>query len=121
MERDASPIMNNKNSGKSDNWYVPLVHATQLGWLLVVFFVLFAITGISWLTAFSLFRLGLGLGGIGAALLLIARIPAYRLGHFFNFGPGSCPGIYRKIYFAAYVFIVPSIALLISTILCLRK
>jgi len=68
----------------------------------------------------TLFNLAVFLGGIGAVLLLIARIPLYRQHRFFTLGPRSLTGIYRRLYFTAYVFIVPSIVLLVLLLLAFR-
>lgn len=68
----------------------------------------------------TLFKLAVFLGVVGVVLLFTARIPLYRQRRFFTLGPSSLSGIYRKLYFTAYIFIVPSIVLLVLLLLALR-
>ncbi len=84
--------------------------------------VLFVSCGLSWAKQgdTTLFKLAALLGGVGAVLLFIARIPLYRQRHFLTLGPRALTGIYRKLYFTSYAFIVPSIVLLLLLLLSLR-
>ncbi len=84
--------------------------------------VLFVACGISWAKRgdTKIFNLAMFLGVIGAVLLFIARIPFYRQRHFLTLGPQGLTGIYRKLYFTSYVFIVPSILMLVLLLLSFR-
>ena len=78
---------------------------------------------ISWATNFgdtSLLHFALWLGGIGSALLFAARLPLYRQRRFFSLGPKPLTGVHRKLYYAAYCFIVPSVALLALLLLSFK-
>jgi hypothetical protein len=69
-----------------------------------------------WAKAFGdkrLFHLALWLGGVGSVLLFFARLPLYRQRRFFTLGPKSLTGVRRRLYYAAYWLILPSIALLV--------
>ena len=91
--------------------------------LFVIFVVIYVTCGLSWAKArgdMTLFNLAIFWGSVGAVLLLIARIPLYRERRFFTLGPSSLNGIYRKLYFTAYVFILPSIVLFVLLLLALR-
>ena len=84
---------------------------------------LYATCAASWATAFgdtSLFHFALGLGGIVSVLLFFARLPLYRQRRFFTLGPRSLAGVHRKLYYAAYCFIVPSVALLALLLLSFK-
>lgn len=107
---------------KKDSHFPPDV-AVIGGCLFVIMAVVYVSCGLSWAKTrgdTTLFNLALFLGGIGAVLLLVARIPLYRRRRFFTLGPRSLTGIYRKLYYAAYVFIVPSIGLLALLLLTFR-
>lgn len=93
------------------------------GLLFMVMVSLIVICGLSWAKArgdTTLFNLAIFLGGVGAVLLLLARVPLYRQRRFFTLGPRSLSGVYRKLYFTAYAFIVPSIVLLLLLLLAFR-
>jgi hypothetical protein len=107
---------------KKDSSPVPPDMAGIGSFLFMILAVLFVSCGLSWAKRgdTTLFNLAVFLGAIGAVLLLIARIPLYRQRRFFTLGPRALTGIYRKLYFAAYVFIVPSIVLLVLLLLSLR-
>jgi hypothetical protein len=53
------------------------------------------------------------MGLVGTCLLFAARLPLYRQRQFFSFGSRELDGRHRKLYKAAYVFIVPSIVMLV--------
>ena len=81
--------------------------------LSVVF--LYVTCAVEWARAFGdkrLFHLALWLGAVGSVLLFFARLPLYRQGRFFTLGPKSLTGVHRRLYYAAYWLIIPSIALL---------
>ncbi len=111
----------NDQENKNDSHFPP-----DMGLLGSFFFlllvVLYVTCGLSWAKArgdTTLFNLALFLGCAGALLLLIARIPLYRQHRFFTLGPKSLSGIYRKLYFTAYLFIVHGIVLLVLLLLAL--
>ena len=69
----------------------------------------------------ALLILGLGLGTLGVLLLLMARIPLYRQRRFLTVGPRELPGVYRKLYYAAYCCLIPSTLLLGVLALYVRR
>ena len=107
---------------KKESPHVPPDMAVIGSFLVVILAILFVSCGLSWVKRgdTTLFKLAVFLGAIGAVLLFIARIPLYRQRRFFTLGPRTLTGIYRKLYFASYVFIVPSIVLLVLLLLSLR-
>jgi hypothetical protein len=62
----------------------------------------------------TLLIVSLVLGGIGVVLLFFARLPLYRQRRFLTFGPQHLSGVHRRLYFAAYAFLVPCILLLLA-------
>ncbi len=97
--------------------------AAVLAPTLLSIIVLYVSCGIEWAKNFgdrSLLHVALCLGGTGSLLLFAARLPLYRQRRFFTFGPSSLTGIHRKLYYAAYWFIIPSVALLILLLLNLK-
>ncbi len=77
---------------------------------------LYVTCAVQWARAFGdkrLFHLALWLAGVGSVLLLFARMPLYRQRRFFTLGPRSLTGVHRRLYYAAYWLIIPSIALLV--------
>ena len=107
---------------KNDSYFPPDMGAIG-SFFIVIMAVVYVSCGLSWVKArgdTTLFNLAVFLGVVGAVLLLVARIPLYRQRRFFTLGPRSLTGIYRKLYFTAYVFIVPSIVLLVLLLLALR-
>jgi len=113
---------NNDQEKKNGSHFPPDVGAIG-SFFFIMFAVLYATCGLSWAKArgdTTLFNLAVFLGGIGAVLMLIARMPLYRQRRFFTLGPSSLSGIYRKLYFTAYFFIVPSIVLLVLLLLAFR-
>ena len=61
----------------------------------------------------TLLTVALILGGIGVVLLFFARLPLYRQRRFFAFGARELSGFHKRLYYAAYLFIVPCILLLL--------
>ena len=108
---------------KSSDWYFPPDVAAVLGPILAILVFLYVSFGVSMAKRFgdtSLFHFALFLGGIGAVLLFLARLPLYRQRRFFTLGPRSLSGIHRKLYYAAYLFIVPSAALLLVLLVSMK-
>ncbi len=108
---------------KSDGGIFPPDLAAVLAPTLLSIVVLYVSCGIEWAKNFgdrSLLHIALCLGGAGSLLLLAARLPLYRQHRFFTFGPRSLTGIHRKLYYAAYCLILPSVALLALLLLNLR-
>ena len=100
---------------KSNGGTFPPDLAAVLAPTLLSIIVLYVSCGIGWAKNSgdrSLLNVALCLGGTGSLLLFVARLPLYRQHRFFTFGPRSLTGIYRKLYYAAYWLIVPSVALL---------
>jgi hypothetical protein len=107
--------MANGDHKKSNDWYFPPDVAAALGPIICIIIVVSVSSGVSWAKSFGdtkLFRFALLIGGIGVVLLFFARLPLYRKHRFFTCGPRSVTGTHRKLYYAAYVFIIPSIVLL---------
>ena len=113
--------MEEREHKKSDDWYFPPDLSAALAPIVLGIVLLFAICGVSWVTVVSLFRFALWLGGIGVTLLFVARIPVYRQRRFLSVGPTAVSGVYRKIYWLAFIFIVPSILFLVFALLFLRR
>ncbi len=108
---------------KSDGGTFPPDLAAVLAPTLLSIVVLYVSCGIEWAKNFgdrSLLHIALCLGGAGSLLLFAARLPLYRQHRFFTFGPRSLTGIHRKLYYAAYWLILPSVALLALLLLNLR-
>jgi hypothetical protein len=113
--------MEDRKHNKSNDWFFPPDLAAALAPIVLALVLLFAVCGISWVSAVALFRLAICLGSIGVMLLFVARIPVHRQRRFFSLGPSATSGIFRKIYCVAYIFIVPSILFLIFALLFLRR
>ena len=62
----------------------------------------------------TLLAVALILGGIGVVLLFFARLPLYRQRRFFVFGARELSGFHKRLYYAAYLFLVPCILLLFA-------
>jgi len=60
----------------------------------------------------ALYGIGVAAGAVGAALLFIARIPLYRQGRFWTFGPRCLDRKHRRIYWLAYAFVSAGLLLL---------
>jgi len=115
--------MPDNDQRKKNDSYVPPDIGAIGSLFFIMFVVLYVICGLSWAKArgdTTLFNLALFLGGVGAVLLLVARIPLYRQRRFFTLGPKSLSGVYRKLYFTAYAFIVPSVVLLVLLLLTFK-
>jgi hypothetical protein len=75
-------------------------------------------TPAGWLVALYLATAG---ATIGTILLFCAKLPQYRSGIFFRFGPSHLPLRSQRLYRLAYRFIVPScLALLILLMIASR-
>jgi hypothetical protein len=107
---------------KKNSSQVPPDMAVICGFLIMILVVLYVSCGLSWAKRgdTTLFNLAVFLGVVGAVLLFIARIPLYRQRRFFTLGPRALTGVYRKLYFTSYAFIVPSIVLFVLLLLSFR-
>jgi hypothetical protein len=114
--------MPDDHQDKKNDSYFPPDMAVVCSFLFMILAVVFVSCGLSWAKRgdTTLFQLAMFLGVVGAILLFVARIPLYRQHRFFTLGPRSLTGIYRKLYFTAYAFIVPSIVLLVLLLLAFR-
>ena len=115
-------MADNDPKKKQDTCFPPDMEAI-VSFLFLIFAITYVTCGLSWAKArgdTTLFNLAIFLGSIGALLLLIARIPLNRQRRFFTLGPSSLSGIYRKLYFTAYAFIVSSIVLFLLLLSALR-
>lgn len=114
--------MPDNEQDQKDSSHVPPDMAVIGSFLFMILAVLFVSCGLSWAKRgdTTLFNFAVFLGVVGAVLLFIARIPLYRQRRFFTLGPRALTGIYRKLYFTSYVFIVPSIVLLVLLLLSFR-
>ena len=61
----------------------------------------------------TLYGIGLGLGALGALLLLFARFPLYRERRFWTAGPRQLDQKHRRLYWLAYAFVAVSLLLLL--------
>ena len=107
--------MRNDKLKRSDDWWFPPDLATVLAPFVLILGLLYLDFGISMAKRFgdtSLFQLGLLFGLVGVVLLFFARLPLYRQRRFFTLGPRALTGVNRKLYYAAYIFLVPSVVLL---------
>ena len=57
--------------------------------------------------------MGLGLGVLGALLLLFARLPLYRERRFWTVGPRQLDQKHRRFYWLAYAFVTASLLLML--------
>jgi len=97
--------------------------AAVLAPMLVMIAILYVTSAISWAKAIgdtSLLHLALWLGVVGSVSLFLARLPLYRRGRFFTLGPRDLSGWHRKLYYAAYAMIIPSVCLLGLLLLSLK-
>jgi hypothetical protein len=105
-----------RDKGENSNGgMIPPDLAALLAPVLLVIAILYLSYGISWAKKSgdtSLLRLALWLGGVGSVMLFAARLPLYRKRYFFTLGPTSLTGAHRKLYYAAYCFILASVVLL---------
>ena len=114
--------MPDSEQDKKNSSNVPPDMAVIGSFLFLILAVLFVSCGLSWAKKgdTTLFKLAVFLGVVGVVLLFIARIPLYRQRRFLTLGPRALTGIYRKLYFTSYAFIVPSIVLLVLLLLSFR-
>src|ERR1051325_10198324 len=107
--------MSAEKSKRSDDWFFPPDMAAVVAPMLVTIAIVYVTSAISWAKAIgdtSLAYLALWLGVTGSAALFLARLPLYRRGRFFSMGPRDLSGWHRKLYYAAYAMIIPSVCLL---------
>jgi len=108
---------------KYSNWYIPPDWCVLLGFHLVLPTVAVITAGFLIPARHgdpTLLFVAVGLGCVGIVLLFCARLPLYRQKRFFTFGPAALDGAHRKLYWAAYACIVPSILLLLVLALLWR-
>jgi hypothetical protein len=81
-------------------------------------------TNLLWLVlrggVLSVFLTAIATGVLGVALLLFARLPLYRRGQFFSFGPRMLDAPHRKLYWRAYGLVVLSVLLMVALLMALR-
>jgi hypothetical protein len=68
----------------------------------------------------SLFLAAVAAGVLGVGLLFFARLPLYRRGMFFSFGPRLLDARHRKLYWRAYGLVAVSIFVMVALIVALR-
>jgi len=68
----------------------------------------------------SVFLAAVAAGVVGVALLFFARLPLYRSGLFFSFGPGSLDARHRKLYRRAYGLVAVSVFVMLALLVTLR-
>ncbi len=61
----------------------------------------------------AVFSVGIAAGFIGVVLLFLARLPLYRSGQFFTFGPRLLDSVHRRLYQWAYGFVTASVIVLV--------
>ena len=52
----------------------------------------------------------------GIVMLVVAKLPSIRAGHWFTFGPGGLPPRQRRVYLSAWGFITAAVLLWVSII-----
>ena len=107
-------MIDDKTENRTRSYFPPDIAAVVAPILMCIGGVYVA-SGLSWARGLgdtSLLDLALLVGGAGSILLFFARLPLYRQRRFFSLGPRSLTGIHRRLYYAAYWLIVPSVALL---------
>jgi hypothetical protein len=114
-------------SRKLSDWYVPLDVAVIYGlpFVIIPVSVLFAMLLPLLSRARSsgdttLLYVAFAVGAVGVILLAFARMPLYRQGRFFTFGPRALDEAHRRLYWWAYRFIVVSVLLMSLLLLFLR-
>jgi len=68
----------------------------------------------------TLFWVALATAIVGIVLLFAAKLPLYRQGRYFTFGPRVLPEGRRRVYRIAYVFIGASLFLILSLVAVLE-
>src|SRR5438045_2729502 len=68
----------------------------------------------------SVFLAAVVAGVAGVALLFFARLPLYRRGLFFSFGPRLLDARHRKLYWRAYGLVALSVLVMVSLLVALR-
>ncbi len=115
--------MKSSDHKKSDAWYFPpdmLAAGAPMGIIIVVLMLEYAINWRPILDATHFFYTALALGVLGALLLFFARLPLYRQGSFFTFGPKALSAQHRKLYYTAYALIGLSTGLLVILLIALN-
>jgi hypothetical protein len=60
------------------------------------------------------------IGCIGVALLFKARLPLYRQGKYFSFGPRQLSPEQRRLYWISYAFIAASFLIMVLLLIVVR-
>lgn len=113
------------NSKRSD-WYFPRDWRFFFAWQTLPIIVLILTSFLLWFVQGTrqgdptFVWIASGLAVIGIILLFIARLPLYRQGGFFTFGPKALPESHRKIYRVAYGFIGVSVVMMLALLVVLR-
>src|SRR6266850_1201888 len=108
----------------------PILHSDIPG----LFGILFVIPAVAVLGAMALpalnalrhgawvraFWVSLAVAVLGAGLLFWARLPLYREGRFFSFGPRALPPSSVRVYRAAYALLIPSVLFLLLLVVMTR-
>jgi hypothetical protein len=70
-----------------------------------------------------LWAVGISLGAslLGAALLFIAKLPAYRVGNFLRIGRRHLPERYQRMYLVSFRIIIPAILMLTALVAAGRR
>ncbi len=68
----------------------------------------------------TLFWFALACAFIGIVSLFVAKLPLYRQGRYFTFGPRALPARRRSLCWIAYVFIVTGVLVMLFLIAVLR-
>ena len=68
-----------------------------------------------------IFGVALLLAVVGVVLLFIARLPHYRQGKFWSFGPSALPEKNRKLYRIAYWFIGAGVIIMVLLLAVLKR
>ncbi|MBI5687648.1 MAG: hypothetical protein HZC54_21465 [Verrucomicrobia bacterium] len=69
----------------------------------------------------SVFLAAVAAGVAGVATLFYARLPLYRRGQFFSFGPRLLDARHRKLYWRAYGLIAVSVVVMVALLVALRR
>ena len=68
----------------------------------------------------TLFWVALAAAIVGIVLLFLAKLPLYRQGRYFSFGPRALPEGRRRVYRTAYAFIGANLFLILSLVAALE-
>ena len=83
----------------------------SVGPIVSIIILLLAMSVVEAADARQFYMTGLGSGIVGIVILFFARLPLYREGRFFIFGPRALDRKHRRLYWLAYVFVAASLLL----------